>query len=537
MGATRAGGRLLHGGMAGVHGGTDGERWRAAVAALLLALLAAASWIAASDPARANHDVAWTLHAGEILLDGGAYGVDVIDNNPPFVYWLGAGVSALARALGAQALGVYALLVLAAAVLAAWLARRLLADGVLPPVWADATALVLLTCWALVPGPDTGQRDHLTIVLAMPYLLAAGRLVAGLETPARLRAACGVLAALGIALKPHYALLWICVEATVAVRLRSARRLLRVENVVIAGIGAAYLALVFAAVPDYLRGLDEVRRLHGAYDQPIDWLSPAHFLCLAALGALALLRLPPALGRVAQTLALASGVALFLLHAQAKDWPYHSVPALLSALSALVLVGAGLASLSDSLNERVRLGPRAAVALAMILWAAFAVVGLRQPLWSKAGVPALAEFIDGHARGGEVLAFTSTVNPFFPALNFTRSRSASPYSCLWLVVGHYSQEERALPRFPYRSLEEMPEGERRFVENVVGALERRRPALLLFDRPPVKLRLANGPLNYRRYFGAHPRFEALLGEYRQLESRRFFADGWRHYEVWLRRDG
>src|SRR5262245_43430143 len=103
----------------------------------LLLLLAAGVLARATDPTRASHDIAWTLHAGASLLDGGHYGVDVIDNNPPLVYWLAAAEVALARAVGAPALAVHALLVVLAAALLAALSRRLLADGVLSADWAD----------------------------------------------------------------------------------------------------------------------------------------------------------------------------------------------------------------------------------------------------------------------------------------------------------------------------------------------------------------------------------------------------------------
>jgi hypothetical protein len=123
--------------------------------------------------------------------------------------------------------------------------------------------------------------------------------------------------------------------------------------------------------------------------------------------------------------------------------------------------------------------------------------------------------------------------PFFPAIEFSASRSTSPYSCLWLVAGEYSQAERERPQFPYRTLDQMPESERRFVANIVAALARE-PALVLVDRAPTQLRDTRAPIDFRRYFSVDPRFEPLLGQYRQLEPIRVMDGIWRNLDVYVR---
>jgi hypothetical protein len=509
----------------------SGRGRRTAVWLALLALLAAAQWLRAGDPGRANHDVAWTLQAGAILLDGGAYGVDVIDNNPPFVYWLCAGIVALSRALGIAPLLGYALFTWLAAALAAGLTRRLLDGGVLPPPWADAAVWSLLAVWLLAPGADTGQRDHLSFLLAAPYLVATGRRAAGLRDGRVPSGLPGALAALGFALKPYYALCWLGAELWVLARRWRARDLLVADNAALALLGCTGLALLLALTPDYLERLGEIRRLHGAYDRPVDWLSPAHLLCLLAAAALPWLRGPAALLGVVQTLVVAAWLALGIFHLQAKGWAYHGLPALLAGASALLLAGAGALSQRPALSARF---PRAAGGGLALGAAALAALGLTRPLPEQVGVGVLARFLEEESAGGEVMVFSAALNPFYPAIAFTSSRAALPYSCLWLIAGHYSAAERAAPLFPYRSLSEMSESERRFVTTVVDALERRRPRLLLYDPAPVRTRLFASPLDYHRYFGADPRYAGLLSGYRRLGVRRFSAGGWRRYEVWLR---
>jgi hypothetical protein len=341
----------------------------------------------------------------------------------------------------------------------------------------------------------------------------------------------GAMAALGIALKPYYALIWLGVEALLALRLRSWRGLLAVENAVIAGLGTAYLGSVLLVTPGYLGSVDEIRRLHGAYQIPIDWLSPTHLLWASAAVGLWLVRLPEAAARAAWTLVAAGGLALLVLHVQGTGWSYHLLPAQLASLCAWMVMAAGLLSSPGFWDERVRWGPGAVAGAAMLAWAAAGLASLQQPERTRVGVPALAQFIDRHAGAGEVLALNSLMYPFFPAIEFSQSRSASPYSCLWLVAGQYSQAEREQPRFPYRTLDQMPESERRFVGNVATALEKG-PALLLIDRKPIEM--SRDPIDYRRYFSADPRFEQSLRRYRQLESIRLMDGTWRQYDVYVR---
>lgn len=61
---------------------------------ILIALLA---WVAQMNGAF-NHDVAFTMLGAEALLNGGQFGVDVLDPNPPLSWWI-AMVPAFAASL------------------------------------------------------------------------------------------------------------------------------------------------------------------------------------------------------------------------------------------------------------------------------------------------------------------------------------------------------------------------------------------------------------------------------------------------------
>lgn len=489
----------------------------------------------AAAPTRANHDVAWHVYAGGVLLDGGAYGTDVIDNNPPLVYWLAMDLVALARLLGAPPLKVYGLAAFGLAIVSAWLSRRLLEEA-LPAVVADGLALALLALLTLLPGFDFAQRDPIVVACLLPYLFSTGLRASGTQQPRGLGLAIGLLAGFGICLKPHYALLWLGMEAWLLLRGGGAGAWWRCENLGLAGTGAVYIVAVLLWTPSYLDTAREAFRLYGTYGHPVPWLSLSSGLVVLSLAAVALLHStsPIRMGRIAEATALAAALAWLALALQAKDFSYHHVPPRVLALSALLLAAA---SRLGNGERRARLGRRAAwvVAATVIASSSLVVAKLCRPALHRAGIIELAALIEREAQGRDVLVFASSVDPLFPALVFTDSHSASPYSCLWLIAGHYERTQRRAKRFPYRTLGAMSPDERRFVESFVGRAVARRPRLLLFETTRVKQSFGLTAFDFERYFRADPRFGPWLDGYERLRPQPLLVDGLRRFDVWRKR--
>jgi len=69
-------------------------KWLVAVATAELLILA---W----QPTRINHDAAMYLQAGDLLRSGTRLYVDVIDLNPPLIFYASRGIATVARAVHA----------------------------------------------------------------------------------------------------------------------------------------------------------------------------------------------------------------------------------------------------------------------------------------------------------------------------------------------------------------------------------------------------------------------------------------------------
>lgn len=480
---------------------------------VVFALLALLGVTRARELLTANHDIGWFLHAGEVWLDGGEIGVDVIDTNPPLVVWLSGGEVALARFLGVAPLVLHAWLTCLLAVAGTWLAARALARAGSAAAEHSSFGLLLLSFAAVVAGYEFGQRELWLVFLLLPY--GAWALVPGRWSVER--ALAGLFLALAVALKPHYLAAVLVVEALRFLELRSLRAHARVELALAALCVPLYLGAIQLAAPSYWSDARDTLAVYAAYDREVPpWSVHTLLVGLALAAAGAAWRFGPrtrAPGLFA-ALALASALAARLQH---KNFAYHHIPTDVFAGAALAL--AALVCARPLLRS-------ARGALALELGAALAAAG------ALVLVPVRARDAELRAAEAAVLArlapeqgflvFTASVGATFPAANFAPGRSLSPYSCLWLIAGNYSAAELAASTFPYRARTEMPPVEQRALERVVAVLAEQRPRVLVFDVRPVKQAFGRSPFEFRRYFEAHPDFARLFDEYRLLSRDAFF---------------
>jgi hypothetical protein len=473
------------------------------------------------DPATANHDVAWTLYAGEQLFAGAEYGVDIIELNPPFILWVGSLVAALNRLVEAPIILLFNLLVLLMTVgfgVALW---QILKRAYGRSDIAAAIAIMMSAALVYIPSYGYGQRDHLIFLLITPHLLLCALCVdREFKVRATLRVAAGCAMAAALCMKPHFALAWIGAEVTMLYYARRADFLTRIENWVAAGGCLVFGAYLLAFEQHYFVTVRAAISLYGAYDAPlsiIDW----HFAPLACSVALMLLVRPrDAAGRCAVVSLMASLAGAVAVIVQSKGYDYHFIPCQLSAALALACtLGAWVQSDRMSTWLRTELMVPVGVLAGLIIAIAMAgnalLYGVDEIYMPNRNIVRVVQEFSG---GEPVLFFSDSLSPAFPVLTITGNRSTSPYSCLWQIAGHYTPAELAEPQFPYRSLAEMSEAEREFVVGLVDRVERTPPRLILFDIRSNKYSFKGARFSYERYFRADERFQVLMRDYRPVAN-------------------
>jgi hypothetical protein len=286
----------------------------------MLAILAIAGLLEFSRPV--NHDVAWILTVADLMHAGRQLYRDIIEINPPLIFWSAAGMRGVASAFHITPETVYRLLTLLLGLGSALSVRRLTRSA-----WP---ALALLAGGLILIGPDFGQRDVLTVFLMAPYVT-----MASMRSRPRHAWLIGVAAALGICLKPFYLMIWLVLAPFNRTRAADAALVL---------CGPIYLAAIALFSPAYI---DAVRTLGSAYASwqrrpSIEFVLSLTLFALVAIGSLALANrrrhadLSWVIGVAAAALA-AHGVLVL----QGKSYSYYWQPEIILGLVAAVALAIG----------------------------------------------------------------------------------------------------------------------------------------------------------------------------------------------------
>ena len=370
-----------------------------------------------------NHDVSWVLYSSGLMLKGAVFGKSIVAANPPLIWWISAIPNAISGLLGTPLIGTFRLCVLLAAGLSIYIADRFLAAQGASLARRSVFLMVAAYLVSFAVSRDYGQREHLAVLLLLPYILAIAHRIEGRGLSLAGGLAIGIAAGVGVAFKPYFALVPLLLEGFLLWRSRAPRMLVRPEAI---GAGLA-VALYAIAVLLFARtwlfdALPEISRVYWAFEQPLAGrLGPilGEFL-LPAIAVIAVLRLNPSSQSAALALAAAGFFASAIL--QGKYYSYHLYP----SYALLVLAFAAGAT---GLPRRFRM--LAAIVAAVML--AQNLHGSALTLLDRTDRGAFGQhassvtaFVENHSpAGGSFLAISTHPYPGFPTALYADRRWAS----------------------------------------------------------------------------------------------------------------
>ena len=475
-----------------------------------------------------GHDQMWHLMAAGRTIAGPMRGLDpygklYFESNPPLAIWFAALAVWLGRLMHLSVTAVFKGFVMTLGAMSGLVAARLLQS--LRPRMTRAQGWFLIFAWVVVfgavPARDFGQRDHLLVALALPYLAAAALWVAGRPLSLWARVAIAASGALGLAFKPHQALVAIAVEVLLLVLCRRVRI---IEPLVFVAGALAYAGAVRWLAPTYLREIVPLLRdTYWAFGGLSfgNLLTQAIELILLLGGTLLLYFLRPAWRRSPLTLVLiiAGAAATCAYIMQGTGWYYQQLPGISFLSLALAL----------ELMDRVRVrtpgwAPAAACGLTVValgLAAYFSDFQRTPQGWLQPQpIPDPAIFAD-LAPGTTVATLTTTVDDtVMPAARY-HLVLALRYPHLWMLPAILRNQSGPTPRHvlsPQRT-QELAALQRRFmVEDFV----RSNPAVVLVNRcqdPQVFCQvLEDRHDDLLAFFLADPAFRTIWQRYRLIRS-------------------
>ena len=195
-----------------------------------------------AKPLNLNHDATLNLEIGRYLLEGRIPYLDYYEINPPLVQYLNILPAYISQVTSINPITVYLLLMFVTVMYIAWLSYRLgypiikSNDGLI----AYLIPLIIIII-SLETRRDFGQRDHLVVLLLIPYLLLRilrwEKHTIGITSVISI----GVMAGLGLGIKPYFAISVIVVEVYGLLRYRQIRTWFTPEVIIIGVIGFAYI--------------------------------------------------------------------------------------------------------------------------------------------------------------------------------------------------------------------------------------------------------------------------------------------------------
>jgi hypothetical protein len=462
-----------------------------------------------------HNDVGALLHLTGRWLDGATLYRQIIDPNTLMTYLIYAPAVWLGRLLGISNIVVLevAMLLLATG---SFLVCKQLLDRLLreQSVMLRGTLMVVLAYLVFFPIGELWQREHIMLLLVLPYLLTAALRVKGERIGRWAGMAIGVTAGIGTAIKPYYMPVWGCIEVYLLV-MCGRRSLLRVVRLVIASVVSVFWVAVLVFFPGYVDVIRMAMDTYRAYYTPYSDLlaNNATFSWLLAVVTAILFRLPKEQARVRGVFLVAATAYLAVALYAHTSWAYHFYPALvigrLCIFLNLVLFAERLQFRGRSMRYLREWGAVVVVAGVML------VSGVRlldtiihpQSEWPLIGL--LKSY-----SGRSVAAISCSIRPLFPAVNYADTHLVSRFAYLWTLPGCYVDSRVPPGRpFPYHPIERMGATERYLFDGYISDLAASQPDVILIDRSKFKDGFARTSFDFLEYFSRDRRFATLVANY------------------------
>jgi hypothetical protein len=494
-------------------------------AAVAVGLAVPLVWVAAQFYAPIDHDTGAILYFADRWWAGERLYVDLIDVNPPLVFILGLVPVLLRQWTGLAEPTSLIGCVMVASVLSTFAAWRLLAwrssriahgqSGTL-----TATLVPLALLFALLTPGELGQREHLMVVLTVPYVVLTALRLEGYRVALPIAILIALAAAAGFALKPFF----LIVPALIELFVLWVRRGAAFRDPVpwtMAAFWAAYVALTLVAFPEY--GRDIVPRTLELYSRlgdssPMVAFNRGFLPIEAGILVLAVVTLLMVQSRLCQTLALfAIGTAITTI-VQGKGWSHQWLHADLAfiLLGAAVLAAAAERYGPTDILRRRRLG---ATLVVSVLAFSYVAANNDAPPWFRVDrmgydgrLGRQIALVEAEPNRESFLALSPGIYPFFPMLNYTGARMAMPYMSMWVLQGVYKYCPERGPQ-QFNTPDAMSTAERHVFDSVTEGLVRNKPQLVVIDRIPGMPTCDGKVFDYMAYFMQSSKFASEFLNY------------------------
>jgi len=464
-------------------------------------------------------DVAWLLVAADRLIAGGTYLEDFYEPNAPLAILIYCPGVYVARLLGLNPymgflITVY-LSIGASIYVVRSMSRRLFSDRALQ---SGVLTVACAACLLIAPRTVFGQREHIAMVLFLPFIVAIAARDAGRHrNPRSVEIGISAAAAVGSFIKPYLVLMPIALFLVALLRKRSLRVVLRSDFQTFFLAGIVYIFVIVLFFPGWLAVAKVASQLYGAHDGEWTTILPSAIsgivlsgIILIASRFVALLPTDAALSRAFAAAAIGALIAVVI---QNKGWGYHYYPARVALFVLLAMFLAAFAAKFDPspMLPRVRRqGFRGLpVSIAVLVIAYWHLSGGHHTLDRYHHAP-LTQMVRTTKPGASIFIFSNYIGDGFPLVILEKRAWASRFPFLWPLPGlvHQLSTARTTPR-----REHLLSLRRHTIKMTVADFQRYHPDVVI-----VRVDLSSfgfkEPFDFLSFYRTDPAFEEIWRRYR-----------------------
>ena len=466
-----------------------------------------------------NHDVAWYIYGAERLLAGAKLYRDIIEVNPPLNFYLTIIPVSIAKILGLQPTAIYKCFIF----FIGW-GSLLICFNMLKKIYGKAASslywfltFILSLIFFAYPLFHFAQREHLMIMLCMPYILSSILFIQQRELSTKIRILTVCMAFIGFALKPFFLLSWLTTECFIAINTKSLKILFkRLENYFITGGMILYYISLNIFWPDYFIITKMALQVYDSYNTPLLIILLFRYTYILALifAYFAFFMVKKIKENLLTTLLILQMTALITVgFIQHKGWPYHFLPYWSITIFFWCCYIASVAIKNNQLKKIINWGPEGVMLIIAVYCVIFRVavpIHDYEPSYKQYIAQRLINVINKNIFPKSLFVFSTSVDPGFPAAVYCNAKWGSRFNCLWLLPGNYPEDTDVIK---YHSETQMNKIEKYVFKATISDLLKTQPELLVFETRDMKQGFAGRKFDFFEYFVQNEKFRDLMSHY------------------------
>lgn len=474
-----------------------------------------------------NCDVSWDMRITTRFLAGGKYVKDFFDTNPPLIFLLYYSPVALSKFFHINSIIAFRLYLLLMSSLSLYvcyfLIRKLFSKYNTLLAYSFFTVIVL--SFLFLPLIEFGEREHLMLILTMPYfLLISYQLQENKTINLYARIGIGFFAGVGFAIKPYFIIVPILLELYYLFKTHKILAWMRWETLPIFVFMVVYLTCILIFFPEYMSTIVPMGMMFYYQGFGYPWnlviLQPVVFFCVFAL-LFHLIQYKANPYKILTSVLVIAAMGFLLSYLiQRTPWYYHALPVYtLAGLILVVLIGA---SFSNSYNPTLQF--------------IFIAVSLILPIYNVQHIypyvstynqshVEIVDFFQSHVGHKSVYFISATPNELLSAIDYTDVIYNSRFQHLVWIPGAVKQTLS----------QQQIDIENSFINMVSEDLINQKPDYIFVDANENK-RFFLHPFDYLTYFSSHPKFKSIWNKYHYqttIESHLLKLGNVEHWNLYL----